>query len=142
MQPYLTFNGQSAEALAFYAQCLQGKVIFSTTYGEGPMASDVPPEFSGRILHARLEARGHVIMASDSPPQQAFGGHQGFSLSVQCHSVEDAKQTFEALRAGGQVTMPFGPTFWALGFGMLIDKFGVPWMVNCEQPCGDRTSLL
>jgi len=72
-------------------------------------------------------------MACDMPPGMPFEGHKGFSLSVQATSVDDGKKLFDALAQGGQVTMPYGPQFWAVGFGMLNDRFGVPWMVNCEK---------
>ncbi|MDT4968037.1 MAG: PhnB protein [Acidobacteriota bacterium] len=134
MEAYLTFDGNAAEALAFYAQCLDGKVLFSMTWGESPMAADMPPEASNRIMHATLAARGHKLMAADAPPGYPFEGYKGFSLSVQSSDVKEGEQLFNSLAAGGIVTMPFAPTFWAAGFGMLVDKFGVSWMVNCEQP--------
>lgn len=134
MQAYLTFNGNAAEALAFYAQALGGKVLFSMTFGESPMGAETPAEHKNKIMHATLEARGHQLMASDAPPGWAFEGHKGFSLSVQGKDVQEGEQLFNALAAGGKVTMPYAPTFWAAGFGMLLDKFGVPWMVNVENP--------
>lgn len=133
MQAYLTFNGNAAEALAFYAKALGGKVIFSMTFGESPMGAETPDAYKGKIMHATLEARGHQLMASDMPPGMAFEGYKGFSLSVQGNNVDEGKKLFEALAEGGEVTMPYGPQFWAVGFGMLTDKFGVPWMVNCEK---------
>ncbi|MDP9933233.1 VOC family protein [Variovorax paradoxus] len=133
MQAYLTFNGNAAEAMAFYAKALDGKVIFSMTFGESPMGAETPAEHKNKIMHAALEARGHKLMASDMPPGMPFEGHKGFSLSVQANSVEEGKKLFDALAQGGQITMPYGPQFWAVGFGMLTDKFGVPWMVNCEK---------
>ena len=133
MQAYLTFNGNAAEALAFYAQALGGKILFSMTFGESPMGAETPAEHKGKIMHATLEARGHQLMASDAPPEWKFEGYKGFSLSVQANNVDEGKKLFDALAAGGQVTMPYGPQFWAVGFGMLTDKFGVPWMVNCEK---------
>ncbi len=136
MQAYLTFDGNTAEALAFYAQCLGGKVLFSMTWGESPMAADMPAEAKNKIMHSTLEARGHKLMAADAPPGYPFEGHKGFSLSVQSNNVKEGEQLFKALSAGGKVTMPFAPTFWAAGFGMLVDKFGVSWMVNCESPAG------
>lgn len=132
MEAYLTFNGNAAEALAFYAQALGGKVTFSMTYGESPMAADVPDASKDKILHALLEARGHKLMASDAPPDYPFEGHKGFSLAVQGHDAKEGEQLFKALATGGRITMPYAPTFWAAGFGMLVDRFGVPWMVNCE----------
>jgi PhnB protein len=133
VQAYLTFNGNCAEAFAFYAKALDGKIGFSMTFGDSPMAADTPKELHGRIMHATLEAHGLTIMGSDAMPGMANEGFKGFSLSVQGKSVEDGQRLFAALGAGGQVTMPFAPTFWAKGFGMLVDKFGVPWMVNCEH---------
>ena len=133
MQAYLTFNGNAAEALAFYAKALDGKVSFSMTFGESPMGGETPAAYKDKIMHATLEARGHQLMASDAPPEWKFEGYKGFSLSVQANNVDEGKKLFDALAAGGQVTMPYGPQFWAVGFGMLTDKFGVPWMVNCEK---------
>ncbi|KLN53883.1 VOC family protein [Variovorax paradoxus] len=133
MQAYLTFNGNAAEALAFYAKALGGKVIFSMSFGESPMGAETPAAYKDKIMHATLEARGHQLMASDIPPGMPFEGHKGFSLSVQGNSVDEGKKLFDGLAAGGEVTMPYGPQFWAAGFGMLKDKFGVPWMVNCEK---------
>jgi PhnB protein len=133
MQAYLSFNGNAAEALAFYAKCLDGKIAFQMTFAESPMAKDTPDSHKNKIMHATLEARGHQLMASDLPPGMAFDGYKGFSLSVQGKDAAEGKKLFDALSAGGKVTMPYGETFWAKGFGMLEDKFGVPWMVNCEH---------
>ena len=134
MEAYLTFNGNAAEALAFYAQCLGGKVSFSMTFGESPMAGETPADYKDKIMHAMLEARGHRLMASDAPPGYPFGGYKGFTLSVQARDVKEGEALFKALGAGGKATMPYGVTFWSPGFGMLEDKFGVPWMVNTDQP--------
>ena len=133
MEAYLTFNGNAAEALAFYEKCLDGKILFSMTYAESPMGKDTPDAQKNKIMHATLEARGHKIMASDAPAHIPFEGYKGFSLSVQSKDAKEGEKLFNALAAGGKVTMPYGPTFWAAGFGMLEDKFGVPWMVNCEH---------
>jgi PhnB protein len=133
MQPYLSFQGDCAQAFAFYAQALGGKITFLHTFGESPMAAQTPTEHHGKVMHATVEGRGFVLMGSDLPPGMAFDGYKGFSLSVQGKDVADGAALFQALGAGGTVTMPFGPTFWAKGFGMLIDQFGVPWMVNCEH---------
>jgi PhnB protein len=97
------------------------------------MGGETPAAYKDKIMHATLEARGHQLMASDAPPEWKFEGYKGFSLSVQANNVDEGKKLFDALAAGGQVTMPYGPQFWAVGFGMLTDKFGVPWMVNCEK---------
>ena len=134
MEAYLTFNGNAAEALAFYAQCLGGKIEFSMTFGESPMGAQTPDNYKSKIMHATLTARGQKLMASDGPPDYKFEGYKGFSLSVQAKDVKEGEQLFNALSAGGKVTMPYAATFWSPGFGMLEDKFGVPWMVNVEHP--------
>jgi len=132
MQAYLSFDGNAAEAMAFYAKCLDGTVM-SMTFAESPMGKDMPDSHKNKIMHAKLEARGETLMASDMPPGMPHKGYSGFTLSVQGKNVEEGKKLFDALSAGGKVTMPFAETFWAKGFGMLEDKFGVPWMVNCEH---------
>lgn len=134
MEAYLSFNGNAAEALAFYAKSLGGKILFSMTFGESPMGAETPADHKNKIMHATLEARGKQIMASDMPPGMAFDGYKGFSLSVQAKDVKEGEQLFKTLSEGGKVTMPYAATFWSPGFGMLEDKFGVPWMVNVDQP--------
>ena len=133
MQPYLSFDGNAAEALSFYAKCLDGKIAFSMTFAESPMGKDTPDSHKDKIMHATLDALGLQLMASDMPPGMPHKGYEGFSLSVQAKTPEEGKRLFDALSAGGKVTMPYGETFWAKGFGMLQDKFGVPWMVNCQH---------
>lgn len=86
----------------------------------------MPAAASDKILHATLEARGHLLMVSDLPPGMPFEGHKGFSLSIQSKDLSEGERLFNAMAAGGKVTMPFAPTFWAAGFGMLVDQFGVP----------------
>ncbi|MEJ8826435.1 VOC family protein [Variovorax humicola] len=134
MEAYLSFNGNCAEAFDFYGKCLDGKTLFSMTFGDSPMGAQTPADYKSKIMHATFEARGQKIMGSDMPPGMPFEGYKGFSLSVQSNDVEAGRKMFNALAEGGKVTMPYEPTFWAAGFGMLVDKFGVPWMVNVEQP--------
>jgi len=133
MEAYLTFDGNAAEALAFYAQALGGKVVHSMSYGDSPACADMPGAAKDKIMHAMLEARGHRLMDSDAPPGHPFAGYKGFSLSVQAKDVAEGEKLFQALSVGSKITMPFAPTFWSTGFGMLEDKFGVSWMVNVDQ---------
>ena len=133
--PYLTFDGTTSEAFAFYANVLGGKVEFLQTFGESPMKDDIPAEFHSRIMHATLKLPDGPLMASDAGPWAPFdGAMQSCSLSLQFTDVDKARRIFDALAEGGSVGMPFGETFWAAGFGMLTDRFGVKWMVNCEKP--------
>lgn len=132
MQAYLNFDGRCAEAFAFYARCLDGQIVMQMRYGESPVGDQVPPEYRERIMHARLQARGLVLMGSDMPAHMAFEGFKGFVLSVPATDAAEGARLFQALAEGGQPTVPYGATFWSPGFGMLVDRFGVPWMVNTE----------
>jgi PhnB protein len=126
---YLTFDGRCAEAFADYARILGGKVAFSQTFGESPMAKDVPAEQHDRVMHAELHLGDKVIMGSDAPPQW-YTTPGGFSVSLGFGDVEEGQRVFDALAEDGTVKMPLQETFWAKGFGMLIDRFGTPWIVN------------
>jgi PhnB protein len=131
---YLSFDGNCEEALNFYARCLGGKVTALMRYEGSPMDNkDLPANWKQKVLHANLEADGAQIMGSDLPPGRPLAGYHGFTVSVYVkQDVERARKVFDALAEGDQVVMPFAPPFWGGHFGMLNDRFGVPWMVNCE----------
>ena len=98
-----------------------------------------PPERKKKIMHARISIDGEVLMASDAPPDH-FHKPQGFSVSLTVEDPADAERKFKALSEGGSVNMPFGKTFFSKGFGMCVDQFGIPWMVNCPAGASDRAS--
>ena len=127
---YLTFNGNCADAMRFYERTLNGKLEMLMTHAESPMAAQAPPGSADRIMHARLVIDGRVLMASDSMVGQPSEGMTGFSLSLIYPTVADAQRVFDVLAKGGQVHMPLQKMFWAEAFGMLIDRFGTPWMIN------------
>jgi len=129
---YLNFDGQCAEAFRFYEEVLGGSIAFIQTHGDSPMRDQTPPEWHDRVMHVRLEVDGQVLMGSDYPPQYATKA-QGFAVSIHVDEPEDAERVFAGLAEGGAVTMPLQKTFWAGRFGMLTDRFGTPWMVNCER---------
>jgi PhnB protein len=133
INPYLNFDGQCAEAFKYYAQVLGGTIEAMMTHGESQIAGEVPREWHDRILHARLVVGDQLLLASDSPPEM-YQKPQGLYVSLQVDKPSDARRIFDALAENGTVTMPFEKTFWAAGgFGMCVDRFGTPWMVNCEQ---------
>lgn len=132
MNPYLHFNGQCQEAFGFYERILGGKVEFSMTHGESPMKDQVKPEWHGKIMHARMRIGDQVLMGSDPPPNY-YEQPQGFMLSLSAKAPDEAGRLFRSLSEGGQVKMPLQKTFWAEAFGMLVDRFGIPWMVSCES---------
>jgi PhnB protein len=137
IQTYLAYNGDCAEAFKFYETALGGKIDMMMTHGEAPPdpGYESPPEWRDKIMHASIVIAGDTIMGSDSPPGR-YEKPAGFSLSVSASSVADAERVFAALTEGGTVTMKLQQTFWAVRFGMGVDRFGIPWMVNCEAPEG------
>jgi PhnB protein len=130
IDPYLIFDGNCGEAMRFYHATLGGKLDLLTV-GQSPAAEHMPPEGQDRIMHARLLFDdGGMLMASDDRPGQDYAGMKNMSVSLIYDGAAEAKGIFEALSAGGRVTMPFDKTFWSEGFGMCVDRFGTPWMVN------------
>ena len=132
LNSYLNFNGQCEAAFKFYEQCLGGKIVAMHTFGEMPAAEHVSPEARHQIMHARLQVGDAVLMGSDCPPGY-FDEPKGFSVSLQIDDPAEAERIFHALAEGGAVRMPIEETFWAVRFGMLVDRFGTPWMINCEK---------
>lgn len=130
--PYLAFNGQCREAFEFYQKVLGG-TLRMFTYGESPMAQQTPPEQHKRVMHAGLSSGEFTLAGADAPPQH-YSQPQGFSVTVSVSEPADAERIFNALAEGGNVKMPIQETFWAKRFGMVTDRFGTHWMVNCEKP--------
>jgi PhnB protein len=130
---YLSFDGNCAEAMRFYERALRGKLEIMMTNGESPMAEHFPPATHGRMVHARLALPdGGLLMAGDCPGHIPYEGIKGLSLTLNYTSVAEAERAFAALAEGGSVTMPMQPAFWAKTWGMLVDRFGTPWIVNGE----------
>ncbi len=133
LNAYLMFNGRCEAAFKFYERCFGGKLEMMHRHGESPMAQQVPPEWRDKIMHARLVVGENVLMGSDAPPDH-YEEPKGFSVSLGIDDPGDAERVFHALAEKGTVRMALQQTFWALRFGMLVDQFGIPWMVNCEGP--------
>ncbi|WP_416423793.1 VOC family metalloprotein YjdN [Pseudomonas sp. App30] len=138
VQPYLFFPGTCQQAIDFYCAVLGATVQFKMTFAEAPQASsgaDCPAAPPDGIMHANLLIGTTQLMMSDDPtPGEKT--HGGFALSVATDDLAKGKAWFDGLGQGGTVRMPWGETFWAQGFGMLTDRFGVPWMVNVEKKPG------
>ena len=131
---YLAFNGNCADAVRFYERALRGKLEVLMSGADSPMAEHIPKEFAHRILHARLALPGGgMLYAGDAPAHVPYEGIKGVSIAVDYATVDEAEAVFNALADGGQVSMPMQPAFWAKRWGMLVDKFGTPWIVNGEQ---------
>jgi PhnB protein len=131
LNPYLLFKGQCEAAMRFYEKCLGGKITMIMTYGDSPAASHVPAELAKQIIHATLTLDDFQLQASDCPPDK-YQKPQRFAITLQINDPAKGESIFNALAESGEITMPYGKTFWAKGFGQLEDKFGIPWMVNCS----------
>ncbi|WP_109126658.1 VOC family protein [Dyella sp. C11] len=131
--PYLDFDGSAREAFDFYAKAFNGKVTARMSYGESPMAAQMPPETHGRVMHSQLEVPSGILMGADGPPGST---RSTGCVNVSVDSPDEAERVFAALSEGGEVTMAIGETFWAHRFGMLTDRFGKGWMVNCLKTPG------
>jgi PhnB protein len=126
----VSFNGQCKEAFTFYAKCLGGKIQVMMTWGESPMSDHVKPEWHDKIIHTNLVVGQTSIMGSDAPPEM-YEKAGGFSVAIHTEDPAEAERVFNALSEGGTIQMPLQQTFWATRFGMTVDRFGIPWMVNC-----------
>lgn len=134
INPYLAFDGQCEAAFRFYEKCLGGKIVAMVPHAGTPGESMVPAEHANKIMHARLIVSGDQALMGSDTPMQKFQGSHGFSVNIGFDTAEEAERVFAALSEGGTVHMPIAETFWAVRFGMFVDQFGIPWMINCEKP--------
>lgn len=130
--PYLNFDGHCKEAIEFYAELLGGEIVFMSTFAEAPDDEDISPGLKDKIMHAQLKIGDQVIMASDASPEN-YAIPQGIHITIGVDTPEEAERIYEALSEGGSVQMPLEETFWAKRFAMFSDRFGIPWMVNCDK---------
>ena len=133
MNQYLSFKGDCEAAFKFYEQNLGAQLGALFRYGGSPMAGDVSAGWSDKIMHGSLTLGGQVLMGGDVAPDR-YEEPKGFSLSLQINNPAEAERVFHALAQGGRVLMPLEKTFWAALFGMIVDRFGIPWLINCEDP--------
>jgi PhnB protein len=130
LNPYLFYDSNCEEAFKHYEKVLGASIELLLRNADGPPDMPSAPERKQKIMHGRISVGGHVLMASDAPPEH-YHKPQGFSVSLTMADPAEAERKFAALCEGGSVTMPFSKTFFSKGFGMGIDRFGIPWMVNC-----------
>ena len=130
---YLCFTGNAEEAVKFYQNALGGDADIAR-FGGSPAAEFVPADWGDKVLHAILRTKGGDIMFSDATPDRAGSPGDNISLSITADDAAETDRIFEKLVAGGKVTMPLDKTFWSPRFGMLVDKYGIAWMVNCAVP--------
>ena len=130
--PYLNFGGNCREAFTRDQEIFGGELML-LPISEMPSDEPAPPDQADLIMHAALTFDGNLLMASDDPTGN-FKGVQGMYVNYTVPDVAEAERVFEALADGGEVTMPIAETFWSPKFGMCIDRFGTPWMVDTEAP--------
>jgi PhnB protein len=140
MNPQLSFNGQCEAAFRFYERCLGARVGAIFRYAGSPLADQVPADWQQKIMHGSVTIGGQVLMGGDVAPDR-YEAPKGFSLSLQMKDPADAERIFRGLADGGLVVMPLERTFWAERFGVVVDRFGIPWSINCETPGEPPTSF-
>ena len=132
LNPYLNFGGNAAQAIAFYEKALGAKTETSQTFGDVP-GMPAAAENKDRIMHALLKLGAGTIMISDGPPGLPIPTDSNVHVTLDFEDAGEMQQRFDALSAGGTVTMPLQDTFWGARFGMLKDKFNISWMFNCQK---------
>ena len=130
---YLSFKGNCEEAFTFYEQCLGGQLAAIFRYAGSPMADQAPADWQNKVMHGSLTIGEQVLMGADIAPDR-YEAPKGFSLSLEIKSTTEAERIFQELSRDGTVAMPLEKTFWAERFGVLVDRFGIPWQINCEGP--------
>ncbi|UNK58507.1 VOC family protein [Pseudoxanthomonas daejeonensis] len=139
LNTYLSFGGDCRQALESYAELLGGTVMGMMTFGEMPPqegCGEMPASVKDRIMHGCVEIGGHLLMGTDATPDHPYRGITGSYITFQTADVAESERVFAALsRDARRIEMPLQQTFWAKRYGSLVDRHGVPWMVNCSDPC-------
>jgi PhnB protein len=133
LNTYLVFDGRCEEAFQAYAKVFGGTVKTLIRHGDTPAKEFVPADWHSKVMHSEVSVGNTMLMGSDAPADR-YQPMGGFSVSVQVPQPAEAERIFGALAEGAKVTMPIQETFWAQRFGMLVDRFGTPWMINCMKP--------
>jgi PhnB protein len=131
LTPYLTFPGTCEAAFSFYRDALQGEIVSLRHFDSTQMP--VPEAYKKKVLHAVLRFGESRLMACDALPDKPLDLGNNITLSLEFEDLAAQQARFQALAEGGQITMPLQDTFWGARFGMFTDKFGIQWMMNCEQ---------
>lgn len=136
--PHLVFCGQCEEAFNFYEQLLAGKIVSMVTWGQSPMVEQVPEHWRDKILHASLTLPGAALVGADVLPEH-YERPKGFYVLLGVDDPTDAERIFGSLAEDGAVAMPIQQTFWSIRFGVVVDRFGIPWEVSCGQVASPDT---
>ena len=129
---HLTFNGNCQEAMEFYCKLMNGEILSMTTFGETPAGPGVPDDWQGKVVHGTMSLGDIAVATADIPPER-YQSPQGINMFIEIENPDEASRVFARLAEGGEVQMPIQETFWAKRFGVVVDRFGIPWEVNCSQ---------
>src|SRR3954470_7072416 len=129
ISPHLCFDGQCREAFQLYQAVLGGTIQTMLTYGESPMAVSIDPRWQDRIVHATLALDGVELTGVDMIPG-SYRQPQGFFITLTVDGAARAQEVFSTLSEGGVIQVAFESTFWSPGFGVLVDRFSIPWEIN------------
>ena len=132
MTAYLSFKGDCEAAFTLYSQCLDARVGQIFRYGGTPFEVQVPAGWSDKVMHGSVTVGGLELMGGDVAPDR-YEAPRGFSLSIQVKNVAEAERIFRDLGQDGTIAVPLAKTFWAARFGMVVDRFGIAWLINCEE---------
>jgi PhnB protein len=133
LSAHILFSGRCEEALRFYAEALGGTLGPILSYGSSPAGADVAPEWRDKIVHGTITIGGMNVSGADVRPEQ-YEKPRGIFLLQSVANRAEAERVFALLAEDGEVTMPLQKTFWSPAFGVVIDRYGVPWEVSCEGP--------
>ena len=131
VNPYVSYDGQCEAAFRFYEECLGGRLGPIFRYAGTPLSDQVPSDWQDKVMHGSVTVGEMVLMGADVAPDR-YEAPKGFSLSIQITSTADAERIFRELARDGKIVMPLEKTFWADRFGMVVDRFGISWLINCE----------
>ena len=132
LNAHVAFRGDCREAFELYERSLGGKILTMLTYGDTPAGEHVPAEWRSKIMHATLTLDGNIVLYGADLTPDRYHAPQGFHLAISNSDPDEAQRIFAALSNGGSVQMPLQKTFWAVAYGILTDRFGVSWEINCE----------
>lgn len=131
VNPLLTYNGQCEAAFQFYEQCFGAKIGAVFRYAGTPMLDQVPAGWEDKVMHANVMIGDQLLQGGDVAPEQ-YEEPKGFSFSIQLSDTSDAERIFQLLAKEGKVVMPLEKTFWAARFGIVVDPYGIRWLINCD----------
>src|SRR4051812_31139055 len=131
LSAYVGFKGDCEAAFKCYEEVLGAEPGLLFRYADSPVAEVVPEDWGSKIMHGSVRIGGKLLEGADVPPER-YEKPKGFSLTLNISNAREAERVFETLGHGGEVLYQIAKTFWSERFGMVVDRFGIPWMINCE----------